>query len=217
MPELPYYTIRQSASIEYTVRKSRFIGQAQPVQSKEEVELLLQTIRKQHPQARHHCYAYVIDAQQQKASDDGEPQGTAGRPILDMIKAKQCIYTAVVITRYFGGIKLGKGGLVRAYQQTAQLALEKAGIGQKQLYQKVLLRFPYECLGTIEYQLYHNKYYYQEEPSFGTQVKMPVWIPVSTESSFQKQVQNWSNGLAQLIPSSEKKKYLFTADESDVS
>jgi uncharacterized YigZ family protein len=217
LPEHPYYTLKRSATIEYTIRKSRFISLAQPVQSKEEVEQLLQAIRKQHPQANHHCYAYVINAQQQKASDDGEPQGTAGRPILDIIKAKQCIYTAVIVTRYFGGIKLGKGGLVRAYQQAAQLALEEAGIGQKQLYQKVLLRFPYECLGTVEYQLHQNKYYYQEEPSFDAQVNIPVWIPVSAEPSFQKEVQNWSNGLAKLTPVAEEKKYLFTVDESDVS
>jgi len=125
-----YRTINSSASAEQIIEKSRFISYIKPVESKEEADEFVAEIRAMHRQATHNVPAYVIGdkMQIQWASDDGEPQGTSGAPIVQMLVKEGVTNVAVVVTRYFGGIKLGTGGLVRAYTSSAKLALNEAGI-----------------------------------------------------------------------------------------
>lgn len=119
---------------ELEIKKSRFIARATVVTSREEFMLFLQEVRHQYPDARHHCWAYLLGdpatASSAAANDDGEPSGTAGKPILNVIQHKQIGDTAVVVTRYFGGVKLGAGGLVRAYSQATELVLAELPMQQ---------------------------------------------------------------------------------------
>lgn len=124
-----YQTVSRGAQAEFTERHSRFIGQAEPVRTEEEAMAFVRSVRAAEREAKHNVYAYVLRAgQARRYSDDGEPQGTAGVPVLDVLLKSQAVDTAVVVTRYFGGILLGAGGLVRAYSHGASIALEAAGI-----------------------------------------------------------------------------------------
>jgi uncharacterized YigZ family protein len=125
-----YKTVLQEAEVEQVIDKSRFIGYIKPVETREEAEDFIQKIKKLHRGATHNVPAYVIgeNAQLQWASDDGEPQGTSGAPMVQMLVKEGITNVVIVVTRYFGGIKLGTGGLVRAYTGTAKLALDAANI-----------------------------------------------------------------------------------------
>ena len=125
-----YSTVRGAASAEQIIEKSRFIAYVAPVSDREEAEAFITSIRKKHKDATHNVPAMVLGdkMQTQWASDDGEPQGTSGAPIVQMLVAQGITNVVVVVTRYFGGIKLGTGGLVRAYTSSAKLGLAAAGI-----------------------------------------------------------------------------------------
>lgn len=146
-------TIKKETIIEFEERKSKFIGYAKPISNKKEAESFIQQIKSKHPDATHNCSAYkVIDNGQEyfKTDDDGEPSGTAGKPMGDIITYMEVSNLVVVATRYFGGIKLGAGGLVRNYAKTAKLAIQDAGIEEyieKKIY---LVDFNYDKIGEIE-------------------------------------------------------------------
>lgn len=126
-----YLTIASESRSESKVKGSRFIGESFLVRSAEEAMARLETVRKREFQATHHCYAYVVGLpgnQQYKYSDDGEPGGTAGRPIYDTLLGRELTDTLIVVTRYFGGTKLGTGGLARAYSDAARAVLELSGV-----------------------------------------------------------------------------------------
>ncbi len=125
-----YKTLLKEASDEVIINKSRFIGYARPVQTVEEALAFLDRIRTRHRDATHNCYAYIIgqNAGVMRYSDDGEPGGTSGMPIIEVMKARGVVDCAVVVTRYFGGVLLGAGGLVRAYSHTCALALNAAQV-----------------------------------------------------------------------------------------
>lgn len=125
-----YSTVLGEASAEQVIEKSRFIAHVSPVQSREEADAFIASIRKKHKDATHNVPAIVLGEkmQVQWASDDGEPQGTSGAPMAQMLVKEGITNVAVVVTRYFGGIKLGTGGLVRAYTSSAKLGLEAAGL-----------------------------------------------------------------------------------------
>lgn len=126
----PYKTLRISSSDEFIVNKSRFIGYAAPCETEEEALAFLNSIRTKHKDATHNCYAYVIgrNAGIMRYSDDGEPGGTAGMPMMEVLKAQGVVNCCVVVTRYFGGVLLGAGGLVRAYTQGTVVALKAAQV-----------------------------------------------------------------------------------------
>ncbi|MBP1581462.1 MAG: YigZ family protein [Oscillospiraceae bacterium] len=121
-----YVTIAAPAQDDFFERKSQFIGYIAPVSTEEEALAFLAEIRTKHRDARHNCFAYVLQSGVKRASDDGEPQGTAGVPILDVVERERITDVIVVVTRYFGGILLGAGGLVRAYAHAAKLAVDAA-------------------------------------------------------------------------------------------
>lgn len=125
----PYKSVKQCSEAEYTVNRSRFIGRCFPVESEEAALCLLGDIRKKHWDATHNCFAYRIgENAAARFSDDGEPGGTAGKPIMDVLTGRELTNVLCVVTRYFGGILLGAGGLVRAYSKSAADAVTKAGM-----------------------------------------------------------------------------------------
>ena len=133
-----YITLREYASFEYEDRKSIFIGESAPVESEAEALAFIDRVKKNYPDANHHVYAYVIRENSiMRFSDDREPQGTAGMPVLDVIRKKGCTNTVAVVTRYFGGTLLGTGGLVRAYTSAAQGAILKSGIITYDVYSEI--------------------------------------------------------------------------------
>lgn len=124
-----YRTLKKEASDEFVEKKSRFIGYAKPVKTQQEALEFIETIRKKHWDATHNVYAYVLRENMTKRfSDDGEPQGTAGIPVIDVLNKEDLTDCVVVVTRYFGGTLLGAGGLVRAYSHGAKIAVDAAGI-----------------------------------------------------------------------------------------
>lgn len=146
-------SVEKECVIEFEERKSKFIGCVKPVGSKQEAEDFIASIREKHKDATHNCTAYkVIDNGQEyfKTDDDGEPSGTAGKPMGDIITYMEVTNLAVVATRYFGGIKLGAGGLVRNYAKTAKLAIQEAGIAEYVERKTYMIDFPYEKIGDIE-------------------------------------------------------------------
>lgn len=145
-----YLSIAKIAIAEFEEKRSRFIGHAAPVQTEQEALAFLAQIKEAHPTARHNAYAYVLrDSQRVRYSDDGEPQKTAGLPILEFIQSQGLYDLIVVVTRYFGGTLLGTGGLVRAYTRAAQEALDTAEILEYQLCQDMQLELPYALYDKI--------------------------------------------------------------------
>lgn len=154
-----YKTVRQCGSKELVIKKSRFIGFGKPVATEKEAIAFIAEIKKKHWNATHHCYAYVIGEGDEihKVSDDGEPSGTAGKPILEVIKQQHLRNTAIVVTRYFGGILLGAGGLIRAYTEGAVAAIKAACTIIKVMHEEVYVEVDYTWLGKLENELRNKK------------------------------------------------------------
>ena len=145
-----YTTLSHHAEIEFVERKSVFYGNAAPVKTPEEAIEFVNSIRSKYPDATHNVYAYLIGANVTRFSDEGEPSGTAGMPVLDVIRKTGFTDAAIVVTRYFGGILLGAGGLVRAYSTTAKLAAEAAGIVSFEPFTTFRLRVNYSDYQRID-------------------------------------------------------------------
>jgi uncharacterized YigZ family protein len=143
---------------EIVEKKSRFIGAAYRVESAAEAEEKIAEISKKYWDARHNCYAYVIgeNSEVSKCSDNGEPSGTAGRPILEVINGSGITNVLIIVTRYFGGVLLGTGGLVRAYTQAAQAALAAAEVGELVYAQKLTVVVGYNLINNVQYYLAQN-------------------------------------------------------------
>lgn len=152
-----YITVLRNSETEIVISKSRFIGRAFPCRTEAEALSCLNQVRNENPGARHNCYAYVIGENSgiMRYSDDGEPGGTAGLPIMDAIRLKHIVNCCIVVTRYFGGVLLGTGGLVRAYSQSAHNALEAAGIARMELTCDYFCELPYACWDRFRYAIEH--------------------------------------------------------------
>lgn len=149
-----YLAVKSEGIGEITEKKSRFIGQVRAVESEEEALAMIEQIRKKHYDARHNCYAYSIGTGPQpllRFSDDGEPQGTAGKPILEVIQGSMIQNICIVVTRYFGGTLLGTGGLVRAYTEAAKAGIEAAEIGICRQMIEAEIPMEYADLGKLQY------------------------------------------------------------------
>ncbi len=146
-----YYTIDKAATAEFKERGSKFIAYACPVKNTDEFKDRLNEIKKEHPKATHHCFAYRLglDGNTFRVSDDGEPSGSAGRPILGQIDSKGLVNVGVVVVRYFGGTLLGVPGLINAYKSAAALALQIAPQAQKQVEEEYQVQFDYTQIGEI--------------------------------------------------------------------
>ena len=145
-----YITVKHASHFEYEEKKSVFIGQACPVSTEADAISFIDSVKKRYPDARHHVYAYVIrENSTMRFTDDHEPAGTAGMPVLDIIRKNGCTDMVIVVTRYFGGTLLGTGGLVRAYTAAALGALESAEIVRYDIYSSVKISVSYSDYGKI--------------------------------------------------------------------
>ena len=149
--KLFYNTIEQASFEEFKERGSKFIAYAYPIETVDDFKKLLQNLKKEHPKAVHHCFAYRIgtDGNNFRVSDDGEPSGTAGRPILGQIDSKEITNTAVIVVRYFGGTLLGVPGLINAYKTATTLALQVVPVIQKQVEVKYAIHFDYTQINEV--------------------------------------------------------------------
>lgn len=180
-----YYSIEAPVQAVYKDQKSRFIAFAYPVESEEEVKELLAKCRKEYHDARHHCLAYRIgyDGSRWRSSDDGEPSGTAGRPILGQIDSAGLSDVAVIVVRYFGGIKLGVPGLIAAYKEASRSALQSAVRLKKTAGNSYLLRFGYESMPELMKVLKEMSLAYKDL-EFGEDCSLKVRIRLSSEKEF---------------------------------
>nr|WP_263324831.1 YigZ family protein [Neobacillus sp. Marseille-Q6967] len=159
-----YFTVKEYGEHEIIIQKSRFIAHIKRAETDAEAQEFIQVIKKKHWNATHNCSAYLIgeNDQIQKANDDGEPSGTAGVPILEVLKKRKLKDTVVVVTRYFGGIKLGAGGLIRAYGKSTSEGLDAVGIVERRLVQTIHVKIDYTWLGKIEKELRSSAYKIKE-------------------------------------------------------
>ncbi|MGP4061256.1 YigZ family protein [Halobacillus sp. H74] len=187
-----YYTVKPEGSEEVTIQKSRFIGYVKRCETEEEAQTFIQEIKKKHHDANHNCSAYMIGEHDliQKANDDGEPSGTAGVPMLEVLKRKGLKDTAVVVTRYFGGIKLGAGGLIRAYSSTTSAAIETTGIVKRQLMKEMKVKMEYHLLGKVENEVRNSKYTL-ETVNYLENVELIVYV----ESGLEEEFESWVTDL----------------------
>lgn len=157
--EKEYLTVKSVGTGEYTEKKSRFLGEIHPVSTEEEAASVVAQARKRYYDARHHCYAWILgeDGAVRKASDDGEPSGTAGVPMLKVLEGAGIRNAVVVVTRYFGGTLLGTGGLVRSYTQAAQAALADAQIARMCRCRVIGVEIEYNLLDRVLYYLRQQK------------------------------------------------------------
>ncbi|MEG1704438.1 MAG: YigZ family protein [Niameybacter sp.] len=180
-----YITIAGEGYAEIVEKKSRFIASVFPIESQEEADLILAKLRKKYWDATHNCFAYQIGERDeiQRFSDDGEPQGTAGKPILDVLKGHQIKNTLIVVTRYFGGTLLGTGGLVRAYGKGAKEGILAAGLIEKMRVCLFTLEMSYPLSGKVQY-LLNDQNYIIRDTLYTEVVRFVVEVEMGEEEAF---------------------------------
>lgn len=198
MPQ--YLTIKTDYSSETVIKKSRFIASLKRITSEEEALDFIAQTKKLHNKANHNCFAFMLGDQDQiqRASDDGEPSGTAGVPILEVLKRNQIHDVCVVVTRYFGGIKLGAGGLIRAYAGSAANGIDGVGLVERLLMQNVKLTIEYPQLDSLTYWLTQNNYP-TPQIEYSDVVTLTLPVKVSDYATFTKAVTEVLSGKVTLI------------------
>jgi len=189
---------------EITEKKSRFIATVRPVESEDEAVSFINEMKKKYWDARHNCSAFVIGKRQEltRCSDDGEPAGTAGRPMLDVLLKENIHNAAVVVTRYFGGVLLGTGGLVRAYQQATKAGLSASEIIEKKDGAVLFIRTDYTGIGRLQY-LFAQEKITVMDTAYEADVLVKAVIPENDKKSIEKTIIEQTNGTAKLEWSDE--------------
>lgn len=187
----------RGGSSEIVEKKSRFIATLEKIETEEDALAFIAKMKKQYWDARHNCYAFVAGKNQelQRCSDDGEPNGTAGRPMLDVLLREDLHNLAVVVTRYFGGTLLGTGGLVRAYQKAVQEGLKNSIIIEKMLGRMLTVDTDYNGIGKIQYILAQQEISTLES-SYTDKVEIKVMVPVDKLEAVQEAITEGTNGAA---------------------
>ncbi|HBF7898839.1 YigZ family protein [Clostridioides difficile] len=195
-----YRTLHEFGTNEITIEKSVFIGYAKPINSEEEALEFINEIKKKHKDATHNVWAYTVGKNMniQRYSDDGEPQGTAGIPTLEVIKKEDLRDVAVVVTRYFGGTKLGAGGLVRAYTKGAKLGLEAGKIIYKVMYQEVKVKIDYTQLGKVQNELM-NLGYFIKDTVYEDNVEIVVYSRLEDVEKLSEKMIDITSGTGKII------------------
>ena len=190
-----YKTLLRRADDEFVINKSRFIGHGAPVQSEDEALCFLREMRQKYADASHNCYAYIIGPNMgvMRYSDDGEPGGTAGMPIIEVMKARMVTNACVVVTRYFGGILLGAGGLVRAYSQGAAAAIDASGVGVMHPTARYMVDVPYPMLSRVEYYL-KTAPVIVEDKDFASDITLTMLVRVTDEEGLIRDLTQLSDG-----------------------
>ncbi|KRM69470.1 hypothetical protein FD06_GL001140 [Apilactobacillus ozensis DSM 23829 = JCM 17196] len=186
-----YLTIKQNGEHEIIIKKSQFICNIARIKDEDEANNFINTIKEKHKKATHNCYAYILgkDDHIQRASDNGEPTGTAGVPILEAMKLNEIHNVVAVVTRYFGGIKLGAGGLIRAYSNATSSTIEKIGIVNKILQTKIDIVVDYNLFDKLNYHLTENNVNIIET-KYTSQVMVSVSVNKESIKEFQKKIIN---------------------------
>ena len=202
-----YLTLFEGAEGVIIEKKSRFIATLEPVETIEEAEAFIERMKKKYWDARHNCHAFTIgvDMPLSRCSDDGEPSGTAGKPMLEVLLGKEIHNAAVVVTRYFGGTLLGTGGLVRAYTQAVQAGLENCRVMEKCAGILGSLAMDYTDLGKVQYLLAELGIYIQNTDYTDT-VNMDILVPAEIVEQTKKKLTEATAGRVSI---EEKKKIFF--------
>lgn len=210
-----YNTIYEGGTDESVEKKSRFIAQVFPVETEEEVATILEQMKKKYWDARHNCYAFVLGETSQisRCSDDGEPSGTAGRPILEVINGKELTNILIVVTRYFGGTLLGTGGLVRAYSQSAQAGIMASKVIRKEVGYRVSIDTDYNGIGKLQYVAMQNNIAILDT-QYTDKVQMILLVPIEQTESLLKEVTEATAG--QSVWSQEKEPVHFAVIDKEV-
>jgi uncharacterized YigZ family protein len=190
-----YLTVKENGEHEIVIEKSRFIAHITRAETEEQAQEFIQSIKKKYWNATHNCSAYLIgeNDQIQKANDDGEPSGTAGVPILEVLKKKKLKDTVVVVTRYFGGIKLGAGGLIRAYGKATSEGLSAVRIVERRLMRVMHVKIDYSWLGKLENAL-RGSIYKIKEIHYLDRIEIEVFVNETVISDFKKLITELTNG-----------------------
>ena len=188
-----YLIPTQFGEDEFIEKKSRFIGRAWPVETEEEALRKIQEMKKQHYDATHNCWAYIIRDGAVRFSDDGEPGGTAGMPILQVLQREELFNIVCVVTRYFGGILLGAGGLVRAYTKGAKIAVDAAGKSMKRVWTVLYVPCPYSFFERVklEIQAFGG---ILRSAEFGAEVEMEILFPEKQAPAFLDRLTDMTSG-----------------------
>ncbi|MDR0138794.1 YigZ family protein [Metabacillus idriensis] len=199
-----YYTVKGYGEHEISIQKSRFICYINRAETEEEAQAFIQQIKKKHWDATHNCSAYLIGEHDliQKANDDGEPSGTAGVPILEVLKKRQLKDTVAVVTRYFGGIKLGAGGLIRAYGSSTSEALNAIGIVERKLTRVMHTKIDYTWLGKVENEL-RNSHYQLKEIHYLDNVEVETFVEEGQKDQFIEWMTELTNGQGEISESAQ--------------
>lgn len=194
-----FKTINERATAEIIEKKSRFIANVLPVDTEEEAVSFISSIKKQYYDARHNCFAYIIgkDIPIIRFSDDGEPSGTAGKPILDVLQGEGLENVVVVVTRYFGGTLLGTGGLVRAYGKAAKEGIIEGKIVEMDRYREVFINVDYSLVGKIQYEITNNNYILIDTKYTDT-VEFSLYIKCDIVEEVIKNIINLTNNTAKI-------------------
>lgn len=203
-----YTTVEHSSVFEYEDRKSVFIGECAPVSTEEDALSFISHIKKKYPDARHHVYAYVLrDNSLMRFSDDREPQGTAGMPVLDVIRKNGCTDTVIVVTRYFGGTLLGTGGLVRAYTSAALGALQGANIITYDIYCSLKISVTYSDYQKI-ISRFSDEGFYTEDTKYSDSISIYGKIKKDKAELFISSLSEITAGRCEIEVLSENFDYL---------
>lgn len=190
-----YKTIYKGGESEIVEKKSRFIATVRPVESEEEALAFIAEMKKKYWNATHNCSAFVVGENQelQRCSDDGEPQGTAGRPMLDVLLGEAVHNTAVVVTRYFGGTLLGTGGLVRAYSRAVQEGLKSSVVIEKQQGYLLKMQTDYNGVGKIQYLLGQNRISVVDS-TYTQEVELQALVPAANLEKLKEELTEATSG-----------------------
>ena len=183
----------QAADSEFVEKRSRFISHLLPVESEEDARAFIAQIKKQYYDARHNCWCYLIGENVVRYSDDGEPQGTAGQPMLNVFQRENVTNVVCVVTRYFGGILLGAGGLCRAYTKAAKDALDDAGISELRPWSVLRLDCPYTLFERVKLET-DKRGGLVRDADYGAQIALTILLPEPEEAEFRKALQELSAG-----------------------
>ncbi|MFT8413065.1 MAG: YigZ family protein [Oenococcus oeni] len=182
-------TVKQHSTKELIIKKSRFIADIYPLKEEQEAKKIIENVRQKNPNANHVVFAYTVGLNReiQRMSDNGEPVGTAGKPVLDSIAKNNLIDVLITVTRYFGGIKLGAGGLIRAYSQSASQTIENAQLATLVNYDLLQLIFDYSLIDKLKYFIEKQKAVVMET-NYQTKVQAVILVETSDSKNFQKRL-----------------------------
>lgn len=199
-----YKTLHEFGMDEIIIDKSTFIGYAKPIKTEEEAVDFVNEIKKKHKDATHNVWAYTVGANMniQRYSDDGEPQGTAGIPTLEVIKKEDLRNLVVVVTRYFGGIKLGAGGLVRAYTKGAKIGIEAAKVIEKVSYKQVGVKIDYNQLGKVQNEIM-NMGYFIKDTIYEDNVEILVYSRINEVEALLSKITDITSATAEITQGEE--------------